>query len=147
MFQVESANKMIARINNLTPSTQGLWGKMNVSQMLAHCNVTYDMVYTDKYPKPNAVMRFMLKLFVKNTVVGDKPYKKNIRTAPEFVIADERNFEAEKTRLIEHIKKTQSLGASHFDNKESRSFGRMPEKEWNMMFAKHLDHHLSQFGV
>jgi hypothetical protein len=41
----------------------------------------------------------------------------------------------------------QELGEEHFDNKDYRSFGRLNVKEWNAMFYKHLDHHLSQFGV
>ena len=42
----------------------------------------------------------MLKTFVKNAVVSEKPYKKNGRTAPEFLIKEEKNFETEKNRLI-----------------------------------------------
>jgi hypothetical protein len=39
----------------------------------------------------------MMKLFVKNIVVGEKPYAKNSRTAPEFIIANQRDFEKEKS--------------------------------------------------
>jgi hypothetical protein len=49
--------------------------------------------------------------------------------------------------LINYIKRTADLGESHFDGKESRSFGKLNITEWNNMFYKHLDHHLSQFGV
>ena len=34
-----------------------------------------------------------------------------------------------------------------FEGKESNSFGPLTKGEWNNMFYKHLDHHLSQFGV
>ena len=86
IFKTEETQELINRINQLTPQTQGNWGKMTVSQMLAHCCVAYEMVYTEKHPKPNFLARFMLKLFVKNGVVGPKPYPKNIRTAPAFII-------------------------------------------------------------
>lgn len=89
----------------------------------------------------------MIKLFAKNLVVGPKPYKKNMRTAPEFLIIDERDFETEKQKMIENIEKTQKLGAAHFEGKESHAFGPLTEKEWNTLFYKHLDHHLLQFGV
>ena len=115
--------------------------------MLAHCNVTYEMVYTDKHPKPNAFMKFMLKLFVKNAVVSTKPYAKNGKTAPQFIIDEEKNFDQEKTILINYINKTQELGAKHFEGKESHSFGKLTSQEWNNSFYKHLDHHLTQFGV
>lgn len=41
IFQTEVTQEIISRINNLLPNTPALWGKMSVSQMLAHCNVTY----------------------------------------------------------------------------------------------------------
>lgn len=120
---------------------------MNAGQMLAHCNVTYDLVYTDKYPKPGFLMKLILKVVVKNAVTNEKMYTKNLKTGPQFLISDERQFEEEKLKLIENIRKTQELGSEWFDGLASHSFGVLTAQEWNNMFYKHLDHHLSQFGV
>ncbi len=147
IFLKEISERVIARINNLTSDTKGQWGKMTVDQMLAHCNVTYEMVYDDIHKRPNALMRFILKMLVKNSVVNDKPYPKNGSTAPQFIIKGSRDFEKEKTRLIAYIQRTQELGEKHFDQKESHSFGPLSTEEWNNLFHKHLDHHLTQFGV
>lgn len=147
IFNENDLNEVLARIDKLQPDTQAQWGKMNVAQMLAHCSVAYDMTFTDKYPKPGAFKRFLMKMFVKSAVVGPKPYPKNGRTAPQFIIADEREFAVEKKRLVDYLKKTQELGEAHFDNKASHSFGPLSKEEWNVMFYKHLDHHLQQFGV
>lgn len=147
IFRKEVTNEVIARIESLTPKTEANWGKMTVSQMLAHCSVTYEMIYTDKHPKPNGFVKMMLKLFVKSAVVSEKPYSKNGKTAPQFIISDEREFEKEKKRLIDYILKTQELGEHYFDGKESHSFGKLSTKEWNNSFYKHLDHHLTQFGI
>jgi hypothetical protein len=118
IFTKSVADGVAQRINNLTATTQPQWGKMAVAQMLAHCSVSYEM-----------------------------PYKKNSGTAPAFIIKDDRNFEAEKARLIGFIERTQALGEAHFDGKESNSFGNLTKTEWNNLFYKHLDHHLTQFGV
>lgn len=147
IFDKKVVDEVVGRINKLTPKSAGLWGKMNVAQMMAHCNVSYEMAYTDKHPKPNGAMKLMLKLFVKQPVVNEKPYKKNSRTAPAFLIVDERDFEKEKQRLIDYLIKTQELGEDHFHNKESHSFGLLTKTEWNNLFYKHLNHHLEQFGV
>ena len=147
IFELSITNQLINRINQLNQSTQTKWGKMNVAQMLAHCNVTYEMVYENKHKPPGAFLKLILKAFVKKSVVNDVPYKKNSSTAPAFLIADERNFLTEKERLINYLNKTQQLGATHFEGKESISFGILNSKEWNNMFYKHLDHHLQQFGV
>lgn len=147
IFTDEVAQHTIGRINNLTPSSLPGWGKMNVSQMLAHCCVTYEMVYDTKHAKPGFFMGFILKTFVKNMVVSEKPYKKSSQTAPAFLITDTRNFEIEKARLIQYIEKTAALGENAFHDKESLSFGKLSKTEWNNMFYKHLNHHLTQFGV
>ncbi len=147
LFDPKESQETIVRINSLNSETQPLWGKMSVAQMLAHCNVAYELVYEDKHPKPKGFKKFLIKLFAKNIVVGPKPYKKNSMTSPIFIISDARDFEKEKKRLIDHIEKTQQLGGSHFNNKESHAFGPLSEKEWNTLFSKHLDHHLQQFGV
>lgn len=147
IFSPEIANAVIGRIQQLTPQTQPLWGKMNVAQMLAHCNVAYEMTFENFHPKPGIFMRWMLKALVKPGVTNEVPYKKNVRTAPAFLITDERDFNKEKTRLIDYIEKCVNLGSANFDGKESLSFGKMNSSEWNNMFYKHLNHHLSQFGV
>lgn len=147
IFLASTTDELIERINCLTPSTKPQWGKMNVGQMLAHCSVTYEMAYENKHPKPKGFMKFILKTFVKDMVVGEKPYKKNLRTAPAFLMTTEKDFEGEKARLIGYLKKTVDLGEQHFDQKESLSFGKLNVTEWNNMFYKHLDHHLTQFGV
>lgn len=147
LFDEKEAQETIGRIEALTSESQPRWGKMNVSEMLAHCNVAYELTYTNKHPKPKGLQKFMIKLIAKKIVAGPKPYKKNLRTAPVFLITDERDFENEKNRLIGHIEKTQKLGNAHFNTKESHAFGALTDKEWNTLFSKHLDHHLRQFGV
>ncbi|KMQ68834.1 hypothetical protein ACM39_05990 [Chryseobacterium sp. FH2] len=148
VFDAKDAQNYIDRINNLVEDTHGLWGKMTVDQMLAHCCVTYEMVYEpEKHKKPGAIAKFILKTFVKPKVVGEKSYPRDSPTAPQFLIKGRKNFEDEKKRLIGFIQKTQQMGAGSFDGKESHSFGKLNAQEWNNMFAKHLNHHLSQFGV
>lgn len=147
IFSKEVADEIISRINTLTPSTPALWGKMNVAQMLAHCNVTYEMLYTDKHKKASGFLKFILKLMVKPIVTNEKPYKKSSQTAPAFIITDERIFNDEKARLIEHINRVQAEGVAAFEGRESLSFGPLNSIGWNNMFYKHLNHHLSQFGA
>ncbi len=149
IFDKSVTEEVISRIENLTPETQPQWGKMGVAEMLAHVCVAYEFVYTDKHDatKATGFKRFMIKLFAKDMVVGPKPYPKNGRTAPQFLITDEREFATEKARLIEFMNKVQQDGEAKFDGMESHSFGPLNKTEWNNMFYKHADHHLTQFGV
>lgn len=147
IFSPDTTAALTQRINQLQPGTKQLWGKMNPAQMLAHCNVIYEMAYEEKHPKPNAFKRAILRLLLKNTVVNETPYKRNSATAPQLKMSSDKNFATEKDRLLQYIRYTESLGAAHFEGLDSHSFGPLSSQEWNNMFYKHLDHHLNQFGV
>lgn len=147
IFNKEVSDAILKRIDTLAPVTQPKWGKMSVAQMLAHCNVSYEMIYEDIHPKPNAFMKFILKALIKSKVTGETPYTHNSKTAPQFIIKETKNFETEKQRLVNYINKTQQLGENYFDSKESHSFGKLSKSAWSNMLYKHLEHHLTQFGV
>ena len=147
VFDPAVTAELIHRIEQLSPESPALWGKMSVDQMLAHCCVAYEMACTNTHPKANPVMRFLLKTFVKAGVVNEVPYKRNLPTAPAFRIKSEKNFTEEKARLISFVEQTLAAGKSGFEGKESPSFGSMTAKEWNNLLYKHLDHHLTQFGA
>lgn len=148
VFEKEVTDGLIERINNLKPDSQPQWGKMDVAKMLAHCNVAYETFYEPgKHPAPNFLMKFILKNFVRGKVTGEAPLSKNSPTAPYFIIKSDKDFEAEKKRLIDYINKTQQLGTSHFEGLESMSFGPMTATEYSNMMYKHLNHHLTQFGA
>jgi hypothetical protein len=147
IFEIETTHQLIQRIHQLNPDTRALWGKMTVNQMLAHCIVPYEMALTDKYPPMGTVMKFIATLFAKNQVIGDKPYPRSSRTAPEFIIVDQPDFNEKKEELIKFIQTVYDKGITHFDGKASRSFGNLSSQEWSNLFYKHLDHHLTQFGV
>ena len=51
IFDPKEVAEILNRVNNLSSTTQPLWGKMIVVQMLAHCNVSYELVYESKHPK------------------------------------------------------------------------------------------------
>lgn len=147
IFDKNVHKSFIQRIEKLTHESKAQWGKMNVSQMLAHLNVSYDLAYERIVPKYSFLMKFMLKTMVKKMVTNEVAYKPNGRTAPVFVIADEREFDKEKLRLIENMNQAFNDGKSFFDGRVSVSFGKMTAQEWSNQFYKHLDHHLRQFGV
>jgi hypothetical protein len=148
LFQKAESDKIVARMEQLNSDTKPKWGKMTIGQMMAHCCVPYEYVYAeDKYAKPGKLKQWILSLFLKGTVVGEKPYKKNSPTAPDFQQKENKDFEAEKKRLIGFITKAQQDGVDFYMGRESNSFVALTAEEWNNMYYKNLDHHLRQFGV
>lgn len=147
IFDEAVVDEQVARINRLTPTTTPQWGKMTVDQMLAHLNVPYIMVYENTIKKPNWLLQQVLRLFVKNKVVGPEPYGRSTPTAPAFKMVGAKDFDAERAKLIAYMRRVQKDGAKVYSGKESASFGPLTTEEWNVLFYKHLDHHLTQFGV
>ena len=148
IFDQTDTSHFIKRINALSENSFPKWGLMSVDKMLAHCNITYELIYeSEKHKKPNFFARWILRNFVKPIVVNETPYKPNTQTAAMFVISDDKIFEEERKRIIGYIQKTQQLGPDAFEGKESFNFGKLTAREWNNMMSKHLDHHLTQFGV
>jgi len=53
VFNAEDVQELKNRINQLNNQTQPKWGKMDVGQMLSHCNVAYEMTYdSNNFKKP-----------------------------------------------------------------------------------------------
>jgi hypothetical protein len=147
IFETKTTESILSRLNHLTNTTQPLWGKMNAAQMLAHLNVAYDIDSGKIKSETPALMKFMLKLFLKPILVNEKPYKKNSRTAPLFLISSEKDFEKEKKSLIDNILESQNNGREYYEGRESNSVGKMNANEWSNMYYKHIEHHFTQFGI
>ncbi|HLV15414.1 MAG TPA: DUF1569 domain-containing protein [Xanthomarina sp.] len=147
LFNTESQEYILTRINNLNEKSQAKWGKMNVNQMLAHCQKPLEVANGNlqlntkiSFPK-----KLMFKLF-KPLMYNDKPWQKNLGTVREFRIADTKEFTIEKSKLIDAL--------NEFSKKQDNTnwplhplFGKFNTDQWGKMQYKHLDHHLTQFGV
>lgn len=147
VFQAETVSALHARLDNLRADSAALWGKMNVSQMLAHCCIPFEQALGMRSDGPSPFMKFLLRTFFKKSMVNEVPYRQNLPTAPSFVIDDERNIEAERSRLKLLIDQFSKLGSAAFEGKKQISLGSLSAQEWNNLMYKHLDHHLRQFGV
>ena len=144
IFNEADKNEILARIEKLTPETKALWGKMNVTQMLAHSVKAIKMATGELATKSNA-MQFIGRLIKKSVIHSDQPFRKNSPTAAELVTMVEANeFEKEKTNFITAIK---NLTSETTKAEKHPFFGKMTAEEWGIINYKHADHHLRQFGV
>lgn len=148
LFTNEGVAQIRQRIDTLTPASQRQWGKMDVSQMLAHCqaplNVGNGLHALGKY---NFLMRFVGRQVKKMLVKDDRPYKQNQPTDKSFVAAGPRQFEAEKKKLLEALNTFSAKGRNNQLSAAHPFFGALTHQEWDKMQWKHLDHHLRQFGA
>ena len=132
-----------ARLGQLTPASRPLWGKMSVDQMLWHVNqaMAADLGHIsppiDKSPLPRPVMRFL---------VLNMPWPKGAPTNKMFEAIAQHDFHEQLARCRGLIAE---ITARSLDHPPSRHpmFGTMTCRAQSRLHAKHLDHHLRQFGV
>ena len=85
IFNSETTEIILKRLENLNTNSQPKWGKMNASQMLAHLNVAYDITYGKIESKPTFFIKLLMKLFIKNGIVNEKPYPQNHTHKPKAI--------------------------------------------------------------
>ena len=87
IYSAETLKEIVSRIDKLSPDSKALWGKMNVSQMMAHC-VEPLKVSTGKTNEPRLFIGRILAPFLKKGYYNDKPWPKNSPTAPSYIMSD-----------------------------------------------------------
>ena len=146
IFNEADKNEIIQRIEKLTPSNKALWGKMNVSQMLAHAAMGAQLSNGGTKAKILPIS-FIGKFFKKSLIHTDKPFSKGAPTSPEIKVVDEKDFSKEKANFISVINKQYAEGHKGITAEKHPFFGKMTKEEWGILGYKHADHHLRQFGV
>ena len=143
LFDTTSKQEIIERINKLSPQSQAQWGKMNVSQMLAHCQMPLGVATGANKLKRNFILSLIGPLF-KKQLYNETPFKRSLPTDKSFIITDPKEFQTEKQNLIDMIN---SFSEKTMSGEPHPFFGKMNKEEWSKGTWKHLDHHLQQFGV
>lgn len=140
-----AAQELLFRLSKLFANTPAHWGKMNAAQMMAHCQATFKVYFGEIELKRNLVGILFGKT-IKRRLFAPKPWAHNLPTATEFKIVDERNFEAEREKLIEYINRFASEGRTVTPPVHA-FFGKLSLEEWGLLAYRHTDHHLKQFGA
>jgi hypothetical protein len=143
-FEEGVYDELSSRLNKLNKDTSAIWGKMNVGQMLYHCQMPLNIILEkENYGvKPN----WLVNLLFKKSMYSDKPWRKNLPTAKGFAITDEKDFDTEKQAITNLIDELNSQRERN-DWQPHPAFGKLTKDQWGKMQYKHLDHHFRQFGV
>ena len=146
LFQSAVAEKISERMEKLQPETKPLWGKMNVSQMLAHCKVPLEVSLGQKQLK-QTLLGILFGKMVKKQMLKPEPMKKNLPTVPDFVVKYSPDFYLEKQQLEVLIRKFVATNPDEIVARPHPFFGKMTKEQLGLFVYKHADHHLRQFGV
>jgi hypothetical protein len=146
LYDPARVEEVKTRLAQLRADSPRLWGKMNAAQAVAHLAIGVESALGDCAP-PRLFIGRLIGRFVKKAALGnDAPLMKNAPTAPSFVVADARELERERARLVALIDRF-AAGPAACTKHPHAFFGAMTPDEWAILAYKHLDHHLRQFGV
>src|SRR4051794_35588428 len=146
LFDSETVDEVIARIDCLQDGSSRQWGKMGVAQMMAHCSSTLDMA-SGRLNLPRLFIGRVLGPLAKPGFTNEKPFSKNSPTDKKLVVADQREFTREREQLKLKVRQFQQGGEAQCSRHPHPFFGKLTPTEWSRGMYKHLDHHLRQFGA
>lgn len=144
VFDAATRDELRRRMGTVSPDRRPLWGQMNAGQMLAHLNASLEMatgalpVQPKKTPLANPVMRWLVIYVMK--------WPHGTPTAPELQVVPDGDWNGSLTRYGELLDEVGALSPSG-EWPRHPAFGMMSGKYWGALVAKHVDHHLRQFGA
>jgi hypothetical protein len=142
LHDTEVRDSIRRRIQSLRVDSPRQGGKMTIDQMLWHVNVSMREAVGDYKAavKPLPVPKWLLRWAIINM-----PWGRGARTRPDMYAVSTHDFNVQKAECLALIDRivARPLDAQWPD---SVSMGRMSGRHWSQLTAKHLEHHLRQFG-
>ncbi|SDR11279.1 Protein of unknown function [Chryseobacterium soldanellicola] len=141
-------NEIIDRIFQLTEDSQKKWGKMNVSQMLCHCNLILQVpLQKIDLPKINIFFETIGWATKIEMQFFNNGIPKNMPTFKKLIVNFECDFNDSRSQLLKTLDEYRLAYENHHLPQKHSLFGNMTEKDWGFLEYKHLNHHLKQFNV
>ena len=132
------------RVCRLTSGHAAQWGRFTAGQMVAHLSDSLRMASSEL---PVASRRLPIRYPpLKQLIIYWLPFPKNAPTAPELLVRAPGDFSADRAELERRIAAVARAGPSVL-SREHPAFGAMNGRRWGVLIYRHIDHHLSQFGV
>lgn len=147
LLNSEDKAEIFARLQQLRPDSQRLWGKMTAHQAICHLSDSFMCKFGER--ESTDASNFFTKTLMKWVALkAPMPWPHGVKTMPENdqLVGGTPPVEFERDRqqleaLIERFCQPMNNMSPH------PYFGQMTEAEWLRWGYLHCDHHLRQFGV
>lgn len=135
---------MKQRVQRLTADTKPTWGKMSVDQMLHHVNFVLAEALGEHTAEKS--IKGFPEPFIRWLILN-LPWGKGAPTRPDMLIPQGQryDFAQEKARCLSMLDRF--LAKSMNEPWPRAANFAMTGKHWSQLQYKHLNHHLTQFGV
>ena len=141
-----ASDSIIARAETLKVDNAPVWGEMNATEMLLHCNLCNKQILEEgRGNKKTTLKQFLLRILALYIAPSFKKGIASEKRNDTKGLIDSSCFDAQKKEFIHIIKQfpynNQPLTLTH------PAFGNISTTKWGIAAYKHMDHHLRQFGV
>ena len=144
LFEEGTFEEILTRLDKLGEGLQPQWGKMSVGQMAWHCQIPLKVGISNRVPKKKS--NPLIRLLFRKSMYSDRPWRKNLPTAPFAKAREPKQLSEELPILKQMVREFHALREREHWNPHP-IFGAFTREQWGQMQYKHLDHHLTQFGV
>lgn len=141
------AHEISARIDRLRPDSLALWGKMNANQMVCHLTDAFKVALGDTPTtlRPGPLSSKLARWLIISVLPVPRARARTMRefklTAPQVWAKDVQTLKGHMERFIARAWEPNPQWNVH------PAFGQLSTTEYGKLVAKHMDHHLRQFGV
>lgn len=146
LFEFQTKEEILLRLQQLSPDCEPLWGSMNVAQMMAHCTGGLNLAMGHIKPK-RQILGILFGWLFKSSYSNKYNFPKNVKTIKGGEIIHACDFDTEYIRLMKTIEAFYLGGEPVCTTHPHPIMGKFTPKQWGIGMYKHLDHHLRQFGV
>ena len=135
---------LLRRYDKLNDQSRPQWGKFTVGRMVRHCADGVRMATGELAvkPKPGPFRNWL----VGKLIIYVMPWPKGAPTAPELLSVDDPALDVSRSELRAALDRLVAIGPDG-SLAEHAAFGKLSGKDWGVLAYRHLDHHLTQFGV
>lgn len=144
LFDPEGAQTLLQRFHRLTPDHSRHWGTMSANQMICHLSDQLRVALGEipSQQRKNIFWRTFIKWMV---LYVPLTYPKGAPTTPEMKTTTASQWEADKAEFLRLFEAFRQRGPAGQWSPHP-AFGRLTGTEWGILAARHMNHHLRQFG-
>ena len=145
LWRDDARNRLVSRLDRLTPDSTARWGRFSCPAMLAHVNDALRMPLGEVQPPE---VRLPLRFFpLKQLVIYLMPFPRSAPTSPALLVrCGVAVLDEEKREFRELLLKLVAVPAGYRWPRHP-AFGAMTRRSWGVLGYRHVDHHFRQFGV
>ena len=144
LFNPHDRQRIVQRLDGLTPDAQPRWGHFGAAQMICHVTtgIGQGLGEVDLGPPRGPLTRWPLNWLLIHII----PFPRGAQAAPEMLARLPTEWHQDLSILRGMIERFGARGPGGAWP-ASRIFGRISGRSWGVLQYKHLDYHLRQFGL